>query len=85
VATLAVVLGYVAAWFSFSGGFELFALVSALGFAVLAVGWRRWLAWEAPSVAALLGYWIVYGTLLFGLEVIEGTALPAWVWAFVVG
>ncbi len=85
VATLAVVLGYVAAWFSFSGGFELFALVSALGFAVLAVGWRRWLAWEAPSVAALVGYWIIYGTLVFGLDVIERATLPVWVWAFVAG
>jgi hypothetical protein len=85
VATLAVVLGYVAAWFSFSGGFELFALVSAAGFAALAVIWRRELDWEVPSVAALAGYWIIYGTLLLGLDVIERAQLPGWVWAFVAG
>jgi hypothetical protein len=85
VATLAVVLGYVAAWFSFSGGFELFALVSAAGFAALAVIWRRALDWEVPSVVALVGFWGIYGTLVFGVEAIEQVVLPAWVWAFVAG
>lgn len=85
VATMAVVLGYVAAWFSFSGGLQLFALASALGLAVTAVVWKRWLAWEAPSLVALAGYWAIYGTLLVGLGTTGRVPLPPWGWGFVVG
>jgi hypothetical protein len=85
VATLAALLGYVAVWFSFSGGFELFALTSAIGYAMLTVVWRRCLGWEAPSVAALAGYWIIYGTLLLGLDGTERALLPGWSWGFVLG
>lgn len=83
VATMAVILGYVAAWFSFSGGLHLFALASALGLAAVAVGWKRWLAWEAPSFVAVAGYWAIYGTLLAGLGATGRIPLPDWVWGFV--
>ncbi len=84
IATMAVLLGYVAAWFSFSGGLQLFALASALVLAVTAVAWKRWLAWEAPSIVALGGYWAIYGTLLAGLGTTGHVPLPLWVWGSVV-
>lgn len=85
VATMAAVLGYVAAWFSFSGGLQLFALTSALGLAATAVVWKCWLAWETPSLVALAEYWAIYGTLLVGLGTTGRMSLPLWVWGFVVG
>lgn len=85
VATMAVVLGYVAAWFSFSGGLQLFAMTAALGLAATAVVWKRWLGWGTPSIVALGGYWAIYGTLLTGLGATGKTPLPLWVWGFVAG
>ncbi len=85
VATMAVVLGYVAAWFSFSGGLQLFAMTAALGLAATAVVWKRWLGWSTPSIVALGGYWAIYGTLLTGLGATGNMPLPLWVWGFVVG
>ncbi len=83
VATMAVVLGYVAVWFSFSGGLQLFALASSLGLAATAVTWKRWLKWDAPSLVALAGYWLTYGLLLSGIGARGGLPLPEWVWGFV--
>ncbi len=85
VATMAVVLGYVAAWFSFSGGLQLFAMTAALGLAATAVVWKRWLGWSTPSIVALGGYWAIYGTLLTGLGATGNMPLPLWVWGFVAG
>lgn len=85
VATMAVVLGYVAAWFSFSGGLQLFAMTAALGLAATAVVWKRWLGWGTPSIVALGGYWAIYGTLLTGLGAAGKMPLPLWVWGFVAG
>lgn len=84
VATMTVILGYVAAWFSLGVGLHLFALTSALALAAAAVGAKRWLKWETPSIAALAGYWAIYGTLLVRLGARGQLPLAEWVWGFVV-
>lgn len=84
LASMTVVLGFVAAWFSFSAGLQLFALSAALALATLSVVWRRWLKWDAPSILALVGYWCVYATLLTGLGARGGLPLSEWAWGFLV-
>lgn len=66
-----VVFGYVVVWFLFSGGFELFVLVLVVGFVVLVVIWWCVFDWEVLLVVVLVGFWGIYGMLVFGVEVIE--------------
>lgn len=52
VATMAVLLGFVSAFFSFSEGFDDFAVVAGLGLSAMAVFFRRREGWAAPVVAS---------------------------------
>jgi hypothetical protein len=82
---MAVALGYAAAWFSLAGGLDLFAIGAALALAAVAVGWRRWLGWSAPSIVALLGYWGIVAWLVGGLSLAAVPFLPNWIWGAVLG
>ncbi len=83
-ATVAVLLGFVAAGFSLAGGLQLLAAGAALALAGTAVVWCRALGWSAPSIVALFGYWAVYGAIVGGLGFATTPLVPAWSWILVV-
>jgi len=80
IATMAVGFGYVTAIFSRSGGMNEFALCTAALLAVASVGFHRILRWEAPSVLALPGSYLVYAFVLQGAWIGAGAADNLWAW-----
>ncbi|MGH8019547.1 MAG: DUF2339 domain-containing protein, partial [Opitutaceae bacterium] len=52
VATMAIVLGFVSAFFSVSEGFDDFAVFGALALAAVSVGLRKWRGWGTPVLFA---------------------------------
>ncbi len=66
VATMAVTLGYVAAWFSFSCGLGTLALSMAVVLAAGAAALRVAHRWEAPAAIALPLAYAVYARLVLG-------------------
>ncbi len=85
IATMAVGFGYVTAIFSRSGGMNEFALCTAALLAVASVGFHRLLRWEAPSVLALPGSYVVYAFVLQGAWIGAGAADSLWAWGFLIG
>jgi hypothetical protein len=80
IATMAVGFGYVTAIFSRSGGMNEFALCTVALLAVASVGFHRILRWEAPSVLALPGSYLVYAFVLQGAWIGAGAADNLWAW-----
>lgn len=85
IATMAVGLGYVTAIFSRAGGLHDFALVTAALLAVVAVGFHRWMRWEAPSVVALPGAYAIYALVLQGNWLSGEAPATAWPWVYLGG
>ena len=82
VATIAVALGYVAAWFSFSCGLGTLALSMALVLAAGAAALRLVYFWEAPHVIAVPLAYAVYARLVLGewSKRTGETVGEAWLW-----
>lgn len=82
VATMAVTLGYVAAWFSFSCGLGTLALSMAVVLAAGAAALRVGYFWEAPNVIAVPLAYAVYARVILGewSKRTGETVGEAWLW-----